>query len=278
MHQYNNSSGREPTRRPPAALTIAGSDSCGGAGIQADIKTLTCWGVEAASVLTAITAQNTLGVGRAIALEADLVAAQLDHVLADVAVSAVKTGMLANAAIIGCVARGLAGREDMALVVDPVLVATSGARLLEPEAERVLIEKLLPLATLVTPNLPEAAALTGLDTAAPQQQLGEALLAMGCRAALIKGGHGRDRSVTDLLVTPTGTLAFRHARLEGQVHGTGCSLSAAIAAGLSLGLDLERAVGEAIDWLHYLLANAYRPVKGPLLMLPFASGGRRDDA
>lgn len=257
---------------PAAALTIAGSDSCGGAGIQADIKTMTRWGVEAACVLTAITAQNTLGVGRALALDADLLAAQLDHVLLDVPVRAAKTGMLANASLIEVVARTFRQHRDIQLVIDPVMLATSGARLLESSAEQCLIDELLPLATLVTPNLPEAALLTGLPASAPAEDLAAALLARGCGAVLIKGGHAEGPELTDTLVMPGFVRQFRHPRRSGQIHGTGCSLSAGITAALARGMELELAVERALGALHAWLPTAYPAQAGPLLMLPFASG------
>jgi hydroxymethylpyrimidine/phosphomethylpyrimidine kinase len=263
-----NKRGARPA--PPGALTIAGSDSCGGAGIQADLKSFSAWGVEGASVITAVTAQNTLGVTGAEALPADFVAAQLSAVLDDLPVGAAKTGMLANAGIIEAVAESLSGHSGLQLVVDTVMVATSGARLLDREAERVLIERLLPHATLVTPNLPEAAVLTGLPADTAPCRMADALLAKGCRAVLLKGGHGKDEEVVDWLVTGSGQERFRHRRVEGRVHGTGCALSAAITAGLARGRSLEDSVGPAIEWLQTLIAATWRPDKGELGMLPFA--------
>jgi hydroxymethylpyrimidine/phosphomethylpyrimidine kinase len=256
------------------ALTIAGSDACGGAGIQADIKTMTCFGVEAASVLTAITAQNTLGVHGVRTLEVDFVLAQLDAVLDDLPVGAAKTGMLANAGIIEGLAGRLENRRELALVIDPVMVATSGARLLDESAETVLKERLLPLATLLTPNLPEARVLTGSPDDTPTEALAERLLAMGCKAVLIKGGHASGERVEDGLFTPQGHQRYSHPRLMVSVHGTGCALSAAITALLARGLSLEEAVGAAIDWLHALMPNCWKPRKGPLAMLPLAAAQR----
>lgn len=254
----------------PSALTIAGSDSCGGAGIQADLKTFSAWQVEGASVLTAVTAQNTCGVTRVEALSAELVAAQLEAVLADLPVTAAKTGMLANARLIDTIASLLASRTGLALVVDPVMVATSGARLLDNEAEAVLIERLLPLAALVTPNLPEAAVLTGLPADAEPERLADVLLDRGCRAVLLKGGHAGGARVEDWLVTPDHRLKMQHARVNRRVHGTGCSLSAAITAGLAAGRSLSTAVPAAVDWLQHMIAGSWQPRAGDLAMLPFA--------
>ena len=255
----------------PCALTIAGSDSCGGAGIQADLKTFGLFGAEGASVLTAITAQNTLGVTRVETLPPELVCAQLDAVLADLPIQAAKTGMLANAAIIEGIADRLADQATLNLVVDPVMVATSGARLLDRDAERTLIDRLLPLSTLVTPNLPEAAVLTGLPEDTPLARLADQILQAGCKAVLIKGGHARAARVEDLLVTARGEMRFSHPRVAQRIHGTGCALSAAITAGLAHGQDIETAVGEGIDWLQGMIAATWQPMKGELAMLPFGN-------
>ncbi len=253
-------------------LTIAGSDSCGGAGIQADLKTFTHHGVEGASVLTAITAQNTLGVEEVEILKPQFVRAQLDAVLVDLPIRAAKTGMLATAPIIETLAEGLAAHRDIKLVVDPVMVATSGARLLDPDAEQALIGSLLPNATLVTPNLPEAAALTGLPEDSPPEKLAEAILATGCGAVLVKGGHGRGTVIEDLLVTGAGRTTFSHERVKRRIHGTGCALSAAITARLGQGEDLETATQKSIEWLQEMIADAWQPLKGELAMLPFGRG------
>jgi hydroxymethylpyrimidine/phosphomethylpyrimidine kinase len=252
------------------ALTIAGSDSCGGAGIQADIKTMTCLGVEAASVITAVTAQNTQGVHDLATLETRLVAAQLRAVLSDLPIAAAKTGMLANAGIIETVATGLQSSPGVHLVVDPVMVATSGARLLDRNAEQVLISRLLPLAALVTPNLPEAAALTGHDITTAPEKLAEKILGFGCAAVLIKGGHATGSRVEDLLVTAQGRQVFSHPRTARSIHGTGCALSAAITAHLARGLCLEDAVDAAIQWLQTRIARSWQPRSGQLAMLPLA--------
>ncbi len=258
-------------------LTIAGSDSCGGAGIQADLKTFTRHGIEGASVVTAITAQNTAGVTAVETLSPGFVQAQLDAVLSDLPIRAAKTGMLATAPIIETLSEGLAGQPTIELVIDPVMVATSGARLLDPDAERALIELLLPKAALVTPNLPEAAALTGLPEDSRPEQLAEATLATGCDAVLIKGGHGHGRRIEDLLVTPSGRSTISHERVDRRIHGTGCALSAAITARLGRGEDLEAATKASIEWLQRMIAGSWQPLKGELAMLPFGTqNGKRE--
>jgi hydroxymethylpyrimidine/phosphomethylpyrimidine kinase len=244
----------------PAALTIAGSDSSGGAGIQADLKTFCALGVYGATVITALTAQNTQGVRAVDVTASPMVQAQLDAVLDDIPIGAVKTGMLANAEVIDTVARTLSARPDLALVVDPVMVATSGDRLLDPAAIGTLKSKLLPLATLVTPNLPEAAALLGCEVAATVQRMAEqaqAILAFGCKAVLIKGGHGSGEEAIDVLVTPAGARRLATRRIQTRnTHGTGCTLSAAITAHLARGAPLDAAVTEAKAYLTAALKAA----------------------
>ena len=268
------------TPTPPIALTVAGSDSCGGAGIQADLRTFTRWSVEGASVITAITAQNTLAVSAVAVTATDLVRAQLDAVFEDLPVRALKTGMLANADIIKTVVNAIdAARQShptLKVVVDPVMVATAGARLLDADAEAVLRDELLPRADLITPNLPEAAALLGQQDAQAEAvaTMAEALLALGCQAVLLKGGHAHQATVEDLLVRAGDheALRFSHPRRPMQIHGTGCTLSAAITAGLAHGWSLTEAVARAIDWLHVLIEQTYPPVRGELALLPVASG------
>jgi len=263
---------------PPTALTIAGSDSCGGAGIQADLRTMTRWGVEGASVITAVTAQNTLAVSAVTVMEAKLVGAQIAAVLEDVPIRAIKTGMLANAEIIIEVVNAVdAARRDHAdlkLVVDPVMVATAGARLLDATAEAVMRDELLPRADLITPNLPEAVALLGHAEPGAIEALAEALLKLGCAAVLVKGGHGNQAVVEDLLISAASgeVQRFTHPRRPVHIHGTGCTLSAAITAALAHGLDLPDAVAAAIEWLHALIQQAHLPLRGTLAMLPVASG------
>jgi hydroxymethylpyrimidine/phosphomethylpyrimidine kinase len=238
-----------PSTRTPIALTIAGSDSSGGAGIQADLKTFTAFGVYGASVITALTAQNTQGVSAVEAVSPAFVAAQIDAVLSDLDVDAIKTGMLANAAIVEAVVERLAKGPRRLLVVDPVMVATSGDVLLEPDAVAAIKLRLAPLATLITPNLPEAARLLGTSEAASEAEAGDqasALLALGCDAVLVKGGHGSGDAAIDLLCDASGVERFAMERVATRhTHGTGCTLSAAIAALLARGATLREAIARA---------------------------------
>jgi hydroxymethylpyrimidine/phosphomethylpyrimidine kinase len=241
------------------ALTIAGSDSGGGAGIQADLKTFHQFGVFGTSVVTAVTAQNTIGVRAWDALSPALVIRQIEAVAEDLPPHAVKSGMLATAALVQTVADALARLRLPNYVLDPVMVATSGDRLLDPDAERSIVELLLPLAALVTPNLDEATILAGHDvrTVGAMEHAGQALLKMGARGALVKGGHLEAEAVVDVLVTPRGIRRFSRPKLATtSTHGTGCTLSAAIAAGLALGRPLERAVEDALDFVHRAMAAA----------------------
>ena len=241
------------------ALTIAGSDSGGGAGIQADLKTFQQFGVYGTSVIVALTAQNTRGVRSVHAVPPDMVRDQLAALAEDLPPAAVKTGMLASAPLVRQVADAIEEFGWHPIVVDPVMVSTSGHRLLDADAEAVLRSRLLPRATLVTPNLEEAAILTGLpvtDTA--QMELaGARLLELGAGAALVKGGHLPGDRMVDVLVTPQGVRPFVHPRVATRsTHGTGCTLSAAVTAGLALGRDLEVAVADAIDYVHRALLAA----------------------
>ena len=241
------------------ALTIAGSDSGGGAGIQADLKTFSALGVYGTSAITAITAQNTQRVTAVKVLSPTLVAAQIAAVLDDIRIDAIKIGMLGRADVISAVAGALAGWSGP-LVLDPVMVAKSGDALLQDDALAALIQHLLPLADLVTPNLPEAARLLAAPPAQTPDEVaaqGRALIAMGARAVLMKGGHAAGPVCTDLLITLDDVLAFNAPRLATQnTHGTGCTLSAAIAAGLAKGLALDAAVRRAHGWLHSAIAAA----------------------
>ncbi|WP_102959627.1 bifunctional hydroxymethylpyrimidine kinase/phosphomethylpyrimidine kinase [Mangrovicella endophytica] len=243
----------------PIALTIAGSDSGGGAGIQADLKTFSALGVYGASALTAVTAQNTHGVTMVEDLSPAMVTAQIDAVLSDLAVGAIKIGMVSRAETALAIAAALA-RHGRRAVLDPVMVATSGDRLLRPEAVDALRSELLPLADLVTPNLPEAAILADDAIAADETAMArqaERILALGAKAVLMKGGHGSGETSTDLLFDGRGVHRFEAPRLATtHDHGTGCTLSAAIAAGLAKGLALEDAVGAAKRYLHAALAAA----------------------
>ena len=235
------------------AVTIAGSDSGGGAGIQADLKTFSALGVYGASVLTALTAQNTLGVTAIADIEPDFITAQMDAVFSDLKVKAVKIGMLSKTGVIEAVASGLDRYGLKNTVLDPVMVATSGDRLIDQSAVSHLQQFLFPRALLITPNLLEAAALTEQPVAQNQNEMleqGQRLLAQGARAVLMKGGHGQSETCTDLLINAQGFEAFSSPRIPTRnTHGTGCTLSSAIAAGLAKGLALREAVQEAKRYL-----------------------------
>ena len=243
---------------PKIALTIAGSDSGGGAGIQADLKTFHQFGVFGTTVITAITAQNTRAVTAIHPVPADIVEKQMAAIAEDLPPRATKSGMLATAELVGVVARGIEQHKFENYVLDPVMVATSGDRLLARDAARSLWS-LLPLARLVTPNTEEAMVLTGEPVSNPEEmeRAGEALRSRGARAALITGGHLAGQVVVDVLVTAEGSRRFEHSRIATtSTHGTGCTLSAAITAGLALGKDLERAVTDAIEFVRQALETA----------------------
>jgi hydroxymethylpyrimidine/phosphomethylpyrimidine kinase len=227
------------------AVTIAGSDSGGGAGIQADLKTFSALGVYGASVLTALTAQNTLGVSAIHDVPADFVRAQIDAVFSDLAVDAVKIGMVSQPDVIRAIAAGLEAHGQRTIVLDPVMVATSGDPLLKDAAVDILIAELVPRAMVITPNLLEAAYLLRSEVAADEdamQRQAEALMALGAQAVLLKGGHGNGAQSSDLLLTQDGPIWLSAARIEtANTHGTGCTLSSAIAAGLARGMDLVAA-------------------------------------
>jgi hydroxymethylpyrimidine/phosphomethylpyrimidine kinase len=232
----------------PVVLTIAGSDSSAGAGIQADLKAISANGGYGASVITAVTAQSTRGVTAAVELDLDLIRAQADAVFGDLRVAAVKTGMLASAAVIETVAKILRGHRPPHYVLDPVMVSKTGFPLLRPEAVGALREVLLPLATLLTPNVHEARALTGLPvrTPAEAEAAGRQLLATGAGAVLVKGGHLEEDPATDVLVTASGVRLFPGEHLDARhTHGTGCTYSAAIATQLAHGRSLEEAIARA---------------------------------
>lgn len=252
----------EPLISPPIALTIAGSDPSGGAGIQADLKTFTALGVYGASVITALTAQNTRGVTGIVKLKADFIRAQFDAVASDLTISAIKTGMLADAATVTAIADLLRGWGKGPVVVDPVMVATSGDVLLEADAIDAVRTRLLPLAAVITPNLPEAATLLGRAIAASEPEIidqGRALLAFGPAAVLVKGGHGKGHDAVDYLITADDVVALSRPRVStNNTHGTGCTLSAAIAAGLARGLTLRLAVDEAKDFVSKAIASGAR--------------------
>jgi hydroxymethylpyrimidine/phosphomethylpyrimidine kinase len=239
--------------RRPIALTIAGSDSSGGAGIQADLKTFSALGLYGASVITAVTAQNTRGVQGVETMPAAFVALQLRSVLDDLDVSAIKTGMLATREIVLAVAAALGPiAERVPVIVDPVMVATSGDALLQPDAVDAYRTALFPLAALITPNLAEAARLTGrtVATSLDQMDQGSALIADGARAVLVKGGHATGDEAVDVFVMQGYVKTFAAPRIDTRhTHGTGCTLSAAIAAGLALGQPLPIAIERAKDYL-----------------------------
>ena len=235
------------------AVTIAGSDSGGGAGIQADLKTFSALGVYGASVITALTAQNTKGVTGIHDVPPDFIAAQIDAVFSDLKVSAVKIGMLSQPETIAAVAAGLDRHAQRNVVLDPVMVATSGDKLLRPEAVESLCRLLMPKALLVTPNLPEAAALLDSPVARGEvamREQAEKLLELGAKAVLIKGGHDDGPESVDLLVERHAVVRLAASRVKTRnTHGTGCTLSSAVAAGLAKGLPLADAVRAAKDYV-----------------------------
>ncbi len=248
----------------PVALTIAGSDSGGGAGIQADLATMATHGVFGTSAITALTAQNTRGVESSFALPGEEVAAQIEAVTEDFAIGAAKTGMLATVEIVETVTEHAAAFE-FPLVVDPVMIAASGDRLLEPEAERAY-EDLFAEAALVTPNADEAEALTGIavQDESSAQEAGESLRDLGADAALVKGGHVPGETVRDVLVTADGATTFEHERVDTDAtHGSGCTLASAIASRLAGGDDLDGAVEGATDFLARAIEHYYDVGKGP---------------
>lgn len=242
------------------ALTIAGSDSGGGAGIQADLKSFHRFGVFGTSVITAVTAQNTHGVRAWAAIAEQLVAQQLDAVADDLRPGAVKSGMLGDAAVVRAVADGLRRHQLAPYVLDPVMVATSGDPLLTADAVEAIRRELLPLADLVTPNLDEAAMLLG-EPVADEEAMGRAARRLvdelGAKAALVKGGHLSGSTTVDILYAGGALHSFRHPRIDTEdTHGTGCTLSAAITAGLASGVELLPAVERALDYVHEAIRTA----------------------
>jgi len=240
-------------------LIIAGSDSGGGAGIQADIKAVTALGGFAATAITAITAQNTLGVHGVWPVPLEAIEAQARAVLDDIGADAIKTGMLGDAATVRLVARLLDDAAGVPAVIDPVMVAKGGASLLAAEAVAAVLGELVPRAALLTPNAPEAEALTGLAVATTDdlRRAGERLLTRGARAVLMKGGHVPGESVIDVLMTPAGETTFEGPRLDTRhTHGTGCTLASACAVGLAQGLTLEAAVARAWGYVAEAIRRA----------------------
>jgi len=249
--------------RLPVALTIAGSDSGGGAGIQADLKTFAALGVHGTSAITAITAQNTIGVTDILELPVDLVRKQIAAVVGDIGVQAAKTGMLSSAAIVGVVADAVREYGLRLLVVDPVMVAKGGAKLLRDDAIEALRERLIPLAAVVTPNLPEAEVLLGRHIASldERRQAARDLVAMGASAAVVKGGHAED--ATDVYFDGSRMVELRAERIDTvNTHGSGCVFSAAIAAWLARGADPLRAASEARTFITQAIANSLEIGRG----------------
>jgi hydroxymethylpyrimidine/phosphomethylpyrimidine kinase len=241
-------------------LIVAGSDSGGGAGIQADIKTVTMLDAYAATAITALTAQNTEGVFGVLPVSPGFIRQQIEVVLDDIGADAVKTGMLHDASVIETLATVLAELASaIPVVVDPVMAAKGGARLIEPDAIDALKQLLVPRAAVLTPNLPEAEILTGttIGDAAAMRRAGEKLLALGCRAVLMKGGHLAGDTVADVLVADTLTRVWEDPRIDTRhTHGTGCTLASAIAAGLAQGLAVTEAVERARLYVRRAIATA----------------------
>ena len=259
-----------PTRTPPpCAMTIAGSDSGGGAGIQADLRSFAAFGVHGLSAITAVTAQNTCGVTDIEMLPQRIVRAQIGALLDDFRVGAIKIGMLGTPALCRAIAEALAGHRGIPLIVDPVLVATSGASLSRGRLVAAIRQHLIPRADLLTPNVPEAEQLLGRSLHNRDDLLDAAhdLRKQGARAVLLKGGHVPGAQVSDVLLSDSGTRWFSHPRIAVEGHGTGCTLAAAIAAGVAKGGSMETAVAAAIDFVNRGLALSYRPGKGSIAVL-----------
>jgi hydroxymethylpyrimidine/phosphomethylpyrimidine kinase len=240
-------------------LIVAGSDSGGGAGVQADIKTVTMLDAYAATAITALTAQNTEGVFGVLPIPPEFIRKQIEVVLDDIGADAIKTGMLHDAAVIEVVAAVLEHRSGIPLVVDPVMVAKGGAQLINPDAVEALKRLLIGRAAVLTPNLPEAEILcrTTIGSVAAMRAAGETLLALGCKAVLVKGGHLASDTVSDVLVTGSGTRIWESPRIATRhTHGTGCTLASAIAAGLAQGLGIESAVDRARAYVQRAIASA----------------------
>lgn len=255
---------------PHCALTIAGSDSGGGAGIQADLKTFAALGVHGLSAIAALTAQNTRGVSAIEVPSTGFLKAQIDACFEDFDISAVKIGMLANAEIVDTVAKALRAHDAIHVVLDPVMIATSGARLLESNAIEALKRQLLPLAYVVTPNVPELEALTGIKirTVEDLQTASKQLLDMGVAAVMAKGAHlDEGDHVVDRLFTQTDHFEFIHPRLDVEGHGTGCSFASAIAAQLAKGLTLPKACADASEYVSEALKQGYSIGQGGLRLL-----------
>lgn len=254
---------------PPVALTIAGSDSGGGAGIQADLRSFAAFGVHGLTAITAVTAQHTRGVDAIEMLPQATVRAQIDAVLGDFPVAAIKIGMLGTPNLVRTISQALARYRKIPLIVDPVLIATSGDGLSRGGVAVAIRRHLIAHATLLTPNLPEAEQLLGrrLHSRDDLLEAAHELRGLGAQAVLLKGGHLRGSSVHDVLVGAEGVQWFSHPRIAVEGHGTGCTLAASIAAGVAIGLPLAEAVATAIDFVHRALAMAYRPGRGRVVVL-----------
>jgi len=261
---------QEATLRAPCVLTIAGSDSGGGAGIQADLKTFAAHGLHGLCAIAALTAQHTRGVTAVHVPPASFLRAQIDACFDDFHVGAVKLGMLSNAEVIGVVADALAHHEPSVVVLDPVMVATSGSRLLEADALDALRTRLIPMATILTPNIPEAELLLGhtIDDDASANAALDELLNLGAGALLLKGGHlPAAARMVDRFFDGAGLAEFTHDRLDLEGHGTGCTLASAIAANLCSGLSLLAACEAATDYVHGALRAASRPGRSQVAVL-----------
>ena len=261
---------RPPSRQtPPVALTIAGSDSGGGAGIQADLRSFAAYGVHGLSAITAVTAQNTRGVCAIEMLSSRILAAQIVVVLDDFPIAAIKIGMIGTPNLCRTIATSLAGHRGIPLIVDPVLVATSGDALARGSMVAAIRRHLIPRATLLTPNVPEAEKLLGRTLGSRDDLLDAAheLRGLGAAAVLLKGGHLPGGEVGDVLVSAKGTQWFTHSRIDVEGHGTGCTLAAAVAAGMACGTSVEDATADAIKFVNRALAMAYRPGRGTIVVL-----------
>ena len=270
------------TERVPVALTIAGSDSGGGAGIEMDLKVFAALGAFGACAITAITAQNSVGVRGYWEAPPELVASQIEAVLDDLSVGAAKTGMLSSAEVVRAVVGVLRSRTKAAipLVIDPVVVAKDGSRLLSDDGIAAVRDELIPLATLVTPNLPEVRELTGIDVATEEdaRRAAEKLRSLGCDWVLVKGGHLSGRTATDYLLGPDRAQALSSPRFPGgPFHGTGCALSAAITAHLAHGIPVPDAVASGRAFVQRLIQSAQPLGKGSLLLHPQGLTRRGDD-
>ncbi len=253
-----------------SVLTITASDSCGGTGIQADLNTFAAFGVHGATAVTAVAAQNTLGIQAVEQVSDRQIVAQIESILEDLPICAIKTGMLPSVAGIGILGEILAAQEPaIPLVVDPVVVSVSGIKLAGTTAFEALCNHLFPLATVITPSIREAIALSGMpiETVSDMEKAAAILLQTGPGGVLLKGRNlGRDK-ITDILLTPQGVTRFSHPARKDRYHGTGSTLSAAIAANLALGKTLEESVGQAVDYVQSCIANSVAPVSGHLGLL-----------